>query len=119
MSDTPHVADLVDDDCGFTSDGQVLVAEDEADLEGCRARVADLTLRGFHHEEMIDAKELREIVPAVSETCPGGVISRRDGAAARRRGARGRAPRAPPGDPRRERLRTGPAAPLPSIDRAR
>jgi len=76
-----NIAELVDDDCGFTSDGQVLVAEDEADLEGCRARVADLTLRGFHHEEMIDAKELREIVPAVSETCPGGVISRRDGAA--------------------------------------
>lgn len=76
-----NIAELVDDDCGFTSDGQVLVAEDEADLDGCRARVADLTLRGFHHEEMIDARELREIVPAVSETCPGGVISRRDGAA--------------------------------------
>ncbi|SFJ02182.1 sarcosine oxidase subunit beta [Bosea sp. OK403] len=75
------IAELVDDDCGFTSDGQVLVAENEADLAGCRARVEDLNLRGFHHEEMIDARELREIVPAVSETCPGGVISRRDGAA--------------------------------------
>lgn len=75
------IENLVDDDCGFTSDGQVLVAEDEADLAQCRARVDDLNLRGFHHEEMIDAKELREIVPAVSETCPGGVISRRDGAA--------------------------------------
>jgi len=76
-----RITELVDDDCGFTSDGQVMVAEDEADLEACRARVADLTLRGFRHEEMIDAKELRALVPAVSETCPGGVISRRDGAA--------------------------------------
>lgn len=76
-----RIEELVEDDCGFTSDGQVMVAEDEADLEGCRARVEDLNLRGFHHEEMIDAKELREIVPAVSEDCPGGVISRRDGAA--------------------------------------
>lgn len=76
-----RIADLVDDDCGFTSDGQVLVAENEEDFETCRARVADLVLRGFHHEELIDAGELRAIVPAVSETCPGGVISRRDGAA--------------------------------------
>ncbi len=76
-----RIEDLVDDDCGFTCDGQVMIAEDEADLAGCRARVEDLNLRGFHHEEMIDAKELREIVPAVSEDCPGGVISRRDGAA--------------------------------------
>jgi len=76
-----RIAELVDDNCGFTCDGQVLVAETETDLEDCRARVEDLTLRGFHHEELIDAKELRRLVPAVSETCPGGVVSRRDGAA--------------------------------------
>lgn len=76
-----RIAELVDDDCGFSSDGQVLVAENDADLAQCRARVEDLNLRGFHHEEMIDAKELRKLVPAVSEDCPGGVISRRDGAA--------------------------------------
>lgn len=76
-----RIADLVDDDCGFASEGQVMVATDEEDLAGCKARVDDLNLRGFHHEEMIDARELREIVPAVSEDCPGGVISRRDGAA--------------------------------------
>lgn len=76
-----RISDLVDDDCGFTSDGQVLVAETEEDLTNCKARVDDLTLRGFRHEELIDGKELRRLVPAVSETCPGGVISRRDGAA--------------------------------------
>jgi sarcosine oxidase subunit beta len=75
------IGSLVDDDCGFTCDGQVLVAENEADLDTCRERVADLTLRGFHHEELIDGAELRRLVPAVAENCPGGVVSRRDGAA--------------------------------------
>lgn len=76
-----NIRDLVDDDCGFESHGQVLVAEDEAELAPLRARVEDLNLRGFTHEELIDAKELRRLVPAVSESCPGGVVSRRDGAA--------------------------------------
>lgn len=76
-----RIAELVDDDCGFTSEGQVLVAETEAELEAFRGRVADLIHRGFDHEELIDAHELRRLVPAVAESCPGGVVSRRDGAA--------------------------------------
>jgi sarcosine oxidase, subunit beta len=75
------IGELVDDDCGFESHGQVLVAENDAELEIMRARVDDLNLRGFHHEELIDAAELHRLVPAVAETCPGGVVSRRDGAA--------------------------------------
>ena len=75
------IQELVGDDCGFDSHGQVLVAENDEELEVCRSRVADLNLRGFTHEELIDAKELRRLVPAVAETCPGGVVSRRDGAA--------------------------------------
>ena len=76
-----RIADLVDDDCGFESHGQVLVAEDEAELATCRARVADLNAQDFWHEELIDAAELRRLVPAVAENCPGGIVSRRDGAA--------------------------------------
>lgn len=75
------IESLVDDDCGFTCDGQVLVAENDEQLAQCRERVDDLTLRGFHHEELIDGAELRRLVPAVAESCPGGVVSRRDGAA--------------------------------------
>lgn len=75
------VAELVDDDCSFESHGQVLVAENEEELAVCRARVAELNGLGFTHEELIDAAELRRLVPAVAETCPGGVVSRRDGAA--------------------------------------
>jgi sarcosine oxidase, subunit beta len=72
---------LVGDSCGFESHGQVLVAENEDELEACRARVSDLKLRGFAHEELIDGVELRRLVPAVAESCPGGIVSRRDGAA--------------------------------------
>jgi sarcosine oxidase subunit beta len=76
-----RIEDLVDDDCGFGSNGQVLVAENEIEFAACRARVADLNARGFTHEELIDGAELRRLVPAVAETCPGGIVSRRDGAA--------------------------------------
>jgi len=41
-----RIGDLIDDDCGFESHGQVLVAENEAELEQFRARVTDLRLRG-------------------------------------------------------------------------
>lgn len=76
-----RIADLVGDDCGFESHGQVLVAENEPELAVMRARVAELNGLGYFHEELIDGAELRRLVPAVAETCPGGVVSRRDGAA--------------------------------------
>jgi sarcosine oxidase, subunit beta len=75
------IEELVDDDCGFESNGQVLVAENDTELAACRTRVADLNARGFTHEELLDAAELRRLVPAVAESCPGGIVSRRDGAA--------------------------------------
>ena len=81
MSLWESIADLVDDDCGFASHGQVLVAESEHELDEFRARVDELKLRGFVHEELIDRIELKRLLPAVSDDCPGGVVSRRDGAA--------------------------------------
>ena len=76
-----NIEELVGDDCGFSSHGTVLVAESEEELAGFRARVDDLRLKGFTHEELIDRAELKGLVPAVSDACPGGVVSRRDGAA--------------------------------------
>lgn len=76
-----RIEDLLHDDCAFDSFGQVLVAETDADMDNCRARVAQLNALGFTHEELISAEEVRQILPAVSDTCKGGVISRRDGAA--------------------------------------
>jgi sarcosine oxidase subunit beta len=76
-----RMVELVGDDCGFESHGQVLVAESEDDLQAMRERVAELQRRGFTHEELIDRQELKALVPAVADYCPGGIVSRRDGAA--------------------------------------
>lgn len=72
---------LVDDDCGFKCDGQVLVAETEAELEAFHDRVLLLQQHGYRHEQLIDRFELKRLLPAVSDKCPGGIVSRRDGAA--------------------------------------
>jgi glycine/D-amino acid oxidase-like deaminating enzyme len=76
-----RIEDLVGDDCGFESHGQVLVAETEDELAKLAMRVDDLRLRGFTHEELIDRAELKRLLPAVANHCPGGIVSRRDGAA--------------------------------------
>ncbi len=76
-----RIRDLVDDDCGFESHGQVKVAENEAELETLRKRVAEVRALGFTHEELIDQRELREIVPAIAEHCMGAIYCRADGAA--------------------------------------
>ena len=76
-----RIGELVDDDCGFESHGQIKVAETEAELDQGRARVAQLNELGFTHEEVVDRAELRRLVPAIADHCVGAVVSRRDGAA--------------------------------------
>ena len=76
-----RIGELVDDDCGFESHGQVKVAENEAEMEALAARVAALRVQGFTHEEVLDRAALREAVPALAPHCVGGIIARADGAA--------------------------------------
>jgi sarcosine oxidase subunit beta len=76
-----RIGDLVDDDCGFESHGQVKVAESEEELAVLRARVAELNRQGFAHEELVDRRELNDIVPAIADHCVGAIVCRRDGAA--------------------------------------
>ena len=71
--------DLVGDSGGFMPSGQLKVAETEAELEMLRARVADLNRRGFHHEALIDAATVRELLPAVAPHVTGGIWCERDG----------------------------------------
>ena len=75
------IKDLVDDDCGFESHGQIKVAETEAELSLQRARVDQTRLLGFAHEELIGQDELRDLVPAIAPHCVGAIICRTDGAA--------------------------------------
>jgi len=76
-----RIADLVDDDCGFESHGQVKVAETESEFETLRQRVDAVRALGFDHEELIGQPELRGILPAIAAHCVGGIVCRRDGAA--------------------------------------
>jgi sarcosine oxidase subunit beta len=76
-----RIEELTDDDCGFESHGQIKVAETTAELDVQHARVAQVKLLGFDHEEIIDQAELRALVPAIAPHCVGAIICRRDGAA--------------------------------------
>jgi sarcosine oxidase subunit beta len=76
-----RIGDLVDDDCGFESHGQVKVAENDAELEQLRTRVAKVRALGFEHEELVDQAELRALVPAIADHCVGAIVCRADGAA--------------------------------------
>ncbi len=76
-----EIEDLVGDDCGFHADGQLRVAETDAELDKLRDRVNGLRQDGFTHEEIVDTAELRALVPALAPHCVGGAFARRDGAA--------------------------------------
>lgn len=74
-----RIGELVDDDCGFQSAPQVKVAETEAELESLAERAALVRSLGFSHEELLDRRQLRELLPAVADHCVGGLASLDDG----------------------------------------
>ncbi len=76
-----RIGDLVDDDCGFESHGQVKIAESEAELESLKARVDTVRALGFAHEALVDRHQLRELLPAIADHCTGGIWCEGDGAA--------------------------------------
>jgi sarcosine oxidase subunit beta len=76
-----RIGELVDDDCGFESFGQLRVAENEADAAVLQQRAQRLQSLGYTHERWIDADALHRRVPALSRHCVGGLFAERDGAA--------------------------------------
>lgn len=76
-----RIETIVGDDCGFHAYGQLRLATTEEDLQTLRARVEALHADGYKHEQMIDANELREILPGVASHFLGGIYTPRDGAA--------------------------------------
>lgn len=76
-----NIEELVGDNCGFHADGQLQIAESEAELETLTRRVERLMQDGFVNEEIIDAAALRSLVPALAPHCVGGAFAARDGAA--------------------------------------
>lgn len=75
------IASLVGDDCGFHAHGQICVAEDTTNLSKLEARVTGLNVNGYTHEAIIDARELRRRVPAISAHCVGASLAADNGAA--------------------------------------
>jgi sarcosine oxidase subunit beta len=75
------IEDLVGDDCCFQAHGQLRVAETQEHMPALVQRQARIRALGHAHEEIIDAAELRRLVPALSPHCVGALIARRDGAA--------------------------------------
>ncbi len=73
------IEELVDDDCGYRTVGQVAVAENESDLRRLLARVERVRRLGFDHEEPVDRAGLRSLLPALSHRCVGGIVVRDDG----------------------------------------
>lgn len=72
---------LVDDDCGFHVHGQIKVAENDIELAGLRDRVDQLRALGYRHEEVVDAAELRHLLPPIARHCVGAAVARDNGAA--------------------------------------
>lgn len=76
-----RIASIVGDDCGFHAHGQMRIAEHEEHMPALLQREAKMRALGYTHEEMIDAAELRRLVPALSPHCIGALMARNDGAA--------------------------------------
>ncbi|MBT4837765.1 MAG: FAD-binding oxidoreductase [Methylococcales bacterium] len=74
-----NIQTIVDDDCDVKLQGQVRVAESQADLNLLEKRESLVRKLGYHHEEMIGRDELYRLIPDLSPHCVGALISREDG----------------------------------------
>jgi sarcosine oxidase, subunit beta len=59
--------------------GQIAVAFDEAELAWAEARAKDMHRRGLGNEEFLSGEDVRRLLPGISPTVLGGLISRGDG----------------------------------------
>jgi len=75
------IEELVGDDCGFHAHGQLQLAENEAELEKLRTRVDGLRRDGYTNEVIVNADEVRTLVPALAPVYVGAAYARGDGAA--------------------------------------
>ena len=60
----PGLPHIVGHDCGFHPVGQVRIAGDDDAMAALEKRAAEVAALGFSHEELVDAREIRRLVPA-------------------------------------------------------
>jgi len=70
---------LLDSHCDVQLNGQVRVAENEAELLTLERRVEELQAQGFHHEQIIGQGALYELVPKLVQGCVGALYNPTDG----------------------------------------
>jgi len=70
---------LIGHDCNFKQSGHLLLAETADDLQWAHERAAKTRALGYDFEEVIDAAEVRRLVPSVAVPVLGGLIGRSDG----------------------------------------
>lgn len=58
---------------------QIAVALDQTELTWAEARARDMKRRGLGQEELLSQEELRRLLPGISKSAIGALISRRDG----------------------------------------
>ena len=75
------IAAEVGDGCGYHTVGQVAVAENEQAREDLAARARLMRDLGHDHEELIDSKTLKDLVPGIAQNVLGGLVVHKDGAA--------------------------------------
>lgn len=74
-----QMRELIGDDGGFVPSGQMKIAETEAELDECRARVAELEAHGFTHEKIIDRETVLALEPHLAPHVTGAIWVERDG----------------------------------------
>ncbi len=74
-----QLSKIVDDDCGFQPVGQVRIAPNRESMTFFKERVEKVEAMGFHHEELVDADEIKRMIPAYDGECLGGIVTRSDG----------------------------------------
>jgi sarcosine oxidase subunit beta len=74
-----RIESLVENDCGFRPDGQIRIAENDEDMAKLEDRHRVMASLGYTHEELVDKKTLRRLVPAASNHCAGALYCRGDG----------------------------------------
>lgn len=71
--------EVVGQNLGFVSCGQLQVLETDQDVQNAQQRVQQLASLGYHHEVMISQEEVRALVPAMAPHVRGGIWVEGDG----------------------------------------
>ncbi|EHK74792.1 sarcosine oxidase subunit beta [Sinorhizobium meliloti CCNWSX0020] len=79
-----NLAEFVGEEAAAASEvrlgtSQIAIAMDDAEMNWARVRISDMQRRGIGSEELLGPEETRKLLPGLSSSALGAIISRRDG----------------------------------------